>query len=56
MHVVNLVGLDQVFEEHEDVVAKQTGLAAEICILELAENLRDQRIEVRVVRQNLLRL
>lgn len=53
VHIVDFVHFDQVLEQHEDVVRKQPGLAAEVRILELGEDLSDQRIKVSVVFEDL---
>lgn len=55
VHVVYLVDLDHVLEEHENHVGKETGLSAERCVLELTEYPSHQLFEILVIPEDLAR-
>ena len=54
MHIIQLVDLDQVLEQHENHVRAQTGLPTVISINELLENLCDYSVEIFIVCEDFL--
>lgn len=49
MHIVDLIYFNQIFEKHENVVAEQTCLSAEVRVLELREDLSHKSVKVSIV-------
>ena len=53
VHVVDLVDLLKILEDHEDDIGEQSGLLAEVRVLENVEDLSHERLKHLVVLQDL---